>query len=416
MGGLVDLIPLPYTDAVVVLGAAALGLCAGVLGAFTVLRQRSMVGDALSHAALPGVAVAFILTESKSMFILLIGAAAASLLGALAMVAIERTSRIKPDAAIGVVLSTAFSIGIVLLTYIASTGSANQAGLERYLFGQAAGLSENDVATMLILSLISVVTVFVLFRALKTALFDQGFASSTGLPQTAMDVLTTVLLVVAIVVGLRTVGAILMVAMIVTPVLTARQLVSRMSLLLPISGVLGAFIGTAGALLSIQAEVPTGPVIVLVGFTLVILAVLLAPQRGVIWNLLHRSRQRRRSATEGVLIDLETSLHAGPPPTVSDLALSTGRSERSVKRVLRRLETTSLLKQLDNGTVLLTESGAAAAHAALDERELWSAWLDYGAQIDLPDAREPDPRNLRTSLGDDAVKQLKQLATAGGQL
>ena len=154
MGTLIGLWPLSYTDSVVATGALLLGIVAGVLGTFAVLRRRSLVGDALAHAALPGVCLAFLVTGSKDPATLVVGAAFAGIVGAFGMVAIERGTRIRSDAAIGVVLSVFFSLGIVLLTAIAARDDANQAGLERYLFGQAAGLVEADVARMAVLAVL----------------------------------------------------------------------------------------------------------------------------------------------------------------------------------------------------------------------------------------------------------------------
>ena len=409
MGSLIDLLPLNYVDAVVAVGAALLGLAAGSLGVFAVLRERSLVGDALSHSALPGVCVAFIATGAKDASTLLVGAACAGLVGALLMVGIERTGRIRPDAAIGVVLSSFFSLGIVLLTYIASTNDANQAGLEKYLFGQAAGLLERDLTVMALLAVSSLTAVAIGFRALKTTLFDPGFAGALGLPVRLLDVAMTGLLVVAVIIGLRTVGAILMVAMLVVPAVAARQLAGRLSLVLPLAGLLGAAVGVAGALLSARAHVPTGPAIVLVGVALVIGCLLLAPGRGVVWRAGKLARDRRRTLTEGVLVDLETAIHAGPPPTEAELRESSGRPRRALRVALRELGRAGSL-QRDGQRISLTESGAAAAHAALERRDLWSAWLAHGAQLDLPDAREPDPTDLRASLGDFHADRLIELA------
>ena len=408
MGSLIDLLPLEYTDAVVVLGAAILGLAAGVLGSFAVLRQRSLVGDAIAHAALPGVCLAFLVTGAKDAGSLLVGAAAAGVVGALLMVGIERTSRIRPDAAIGVVLSSFFSLGVVLLTYIASGDNANQAGLEKYLFGQAAGLLERDLTIMAALAVAALGAVALGFRALKTTLFDPAFAASVGLSVRALEVAMTLLLVVAVVIGVRTVGAILMVAMLVVPTVAARQLADRLGVVLPLAGLLGAAVGVAGALLSVRAQVPTGPMIVLVGFAAVVACLLLAPGRGVLWNVRRLGRARRRALTEGVLVDLEASLHAGPPPTEAELALAGGRSRRALRRALGDLDRAGLL-QRDGERLLLTEAGAAAAHAVLERRDLWSLWLEHGPKLTLPDAREPDPYDLRGSLGDDVADRLREL-------
>jgi len=409
---LIDLLPLNYSDAVVVIGAALLGVTAGVLGVFAVLRRRSLVGDALAHAALPGVCIAFLATGAKDAGTLIAGAACAGVVGALLMAGIERTSRIGPDAAIGVVLSSFFSLGIVLLTYIAGRDNANQAGLEKYLFGQAAGLLERDLTVMAVLALGSFAVVAVGFRALKTTLFDPGFAGAAGLPVRALEVGMTLLLVVAVIVGLRTVGAILMVAMLVVPAVAARQLTGRLALLMPLAGLIGAAVGVTGALLSARARLPAGPVIVLVGVALVIAVVLLAPGRGVLWRARRLARDRRRALTEGVLVDLETAIHAGPPPTAAELALASGRPRRALRRALGDLDRAGMLRRKDE-RLYLSESGAAAAHVMLERRELWSAWIEHGWRLRLPDAREPDPTDLRGSLGDEYADRLRALAGQG---
>ncbi len=409
MGWLIDLVPLPYTDAVVVWGAAVLGVAAGVLGAFAVLPGRSLVGDALAHSALPGVAVAFLVTGAKDPASLLVGAAIAGLIGALMMVGIERTSRIRPDAAIGVVLSSFFSLGVVLLTYIGSTGNAQQAGLETYLFGQAAGLLERDVEIMAVVALAAIAVVALAFRPLKVAIFDRQFAASAGLPVRLLEFATTGLLVVAIVIGLQAVGAILMVAMLIVPTVAARQFTSRLAVLLPLAGAIGAAVGVTGALLSSRAEVPTGPVIVLTGVLLVLAAILFAPGRGVAWRAARRRRDHRAARAGGVLIDLETALHAGPPPTEAELVLASARPRAEVRRGLRDLDRAGLLERED-GRLRLSEPGAAAAHAALEGRRLWSAWLEHGWRLGIADAREPDPRDLRGSLGDELTDRLLALA------
>lgn len=414
MGGLIDALPLlSYTDGVVVIGAGILGLTAGVLGSFAVLRERSLVGDAIAHAALPGVCIAFLITGAKDAGSLMVGAAFAGVAAAVLMVAIERTSRIRPDTAIGVVLSCFFCVGIVLLTHISSQDNANQAGLETYLFGQAAGLLERDLVVMATLAAASLALVAAGFRILKVALFDADFAGSLGLPVRLLDVAMTLLLVVAVVTGVRMVGAILMVAMLISPVVAARQLTHRLATLLPLAGLIGAGVGVAGALLAGGSETPTGPVIVVVGFGVALAAVLFAPGRGVAWRARHVAGERRRAARDGVLLDLEIALHAGPPPTPEELHLATGRPRRQLAGALRALQRAGMVRpEGDEGRLRLTEAGAAAAHELEERRDLWAAWLEHGAKLDLPDAREPDPRDVRGSLGDDAADALRELAVA----
>jgi manganese/zinc/iron transport system permease protein len=409
LGWLIDLVPLSYTNSVVLIGAVILGLTAGVLGSFAVLRERSLVGDALSHAALPGVAIAFILTGAKDATSLAVGAGIACLVGALLMVAIERTGRIRPDAAIGVILAGFFSLGVVLLTYLSKFNNANQAGLDTYLFGQAAGLLERDLVVMAALCVASLALVAIGWRPLKTTLFDSAFAGSVGLPVRTLEVAMTALLVVAIVIGIRTVGAILMVGLLIVPVVVARQLAGRLPGVLALAGLVGAFVGATGALVSQSAELPAGPVIVLVGVGVAVAAISLAPRRGVAWRWRKLLRDRRRARTEGTLIDLETTLHAGPPPTEEELVLASARSPSAVRRALRDLDRAGMLRR-DDGRIFLSESGAAAAHALIERRELWTAWLEHGWRLELPDAREPNPADLRASLGDELAEELRALA------
>ncbi len=412
MDALIAVLPLSYTDAVVVLGAAVLGITAGVLGAFSVLARRSLVGDALSHAALPGIAIAFLVTGAKDPSTLLVGAGIAGLFGALMIVGVERTSRIRPDAAIGVVLSCFFSLGIVLLTHIAAGGNAQQAGLERYLFGQAAGLLEGDVALMALLAAGAIACVAVGFRGLKTATFDREFAAAAGLRPRAVEIASTALLVVAIVVGLRAVGAILMVAILIIPAVTARQFTNRLAPMLVLAGAIGAGVGIAGALLSARTQVPTGPVIVLTGTAVVLAAILLAPGRGVVWRAARRSRERRRTATSGLLVDLIAVTDDATAPTAAELRTACARPARALARDLRRLTRDGLVVERD-GRLHLTATGAVAGRAALEQRALWSAWLEHGTLLEVDDARDADPRDLRGSLGDEAVERLRTLAGLG---
>src|SRR5262245_32511672 len=190
-----------YTFAVVVLGSGTLGLVSGALGTFAALRRQSLLGDAISHAALPGIALAFLLTHSKAPLVLVCGAAAAGWLGTLVVMAVVRGTRLKEDSALGLVLSVFFGLGLVLLTFIQrKVPDAAQAGLDRFLFGQAAALLERDVVTMAVLGALALGAVALLWKEFKLLAFDPDFGASLGFPVRLLDVLLTTLLVVAIVI------------------------------------------------------------------------------------------------------------------------------------------------------------------------------------------------------------------------
>ncbi len=293
--GLLSLLPLPYPDAVVVAGTAVVGFVAGALGPFAVLRRRSMFGDAMSHGTLSGVAVAFVATGAKVPELLLLGATVSAALAAFAMIALERAGRLRPDAAIGVVLSVSLSLGIVLITHVSASGDSSQSGLTNYLLGQTAGMSERDIVVALVLGAVGLAVVVAGFRLLRSAAFDPGFTSVAGVPTWAVDAASTGLLALAVVLGVRTVGAILMVALLVAPVVAARQVTKRLSALVPLSGAVGAACGVLGGVLSGRAELPAGPVIVLLATGFALLSVVFAPRRGVLARV-RRARHPERAA------------------------------------------------------------------------------------------------------------------------
>ena len=304
MANLSILIHLDYTLMIVSIGAALLGAVSGSLGTYAVLRRQSLLGDAISHAALPGVAIAFLLTGSKTPLILVLGAALAGWLGTLLILSIVRLTRIKYDSALGIVLSTFFGFGLVLHTLIQRTGNANQAGLDTFLFGQAATVLESDVLTIGILGGVAIIIMFVFWKELKLLVFDEGFAASLGFPIRVLDILLTSLLVIAIVIGLQAVGAVLMSAMLVAPAVAARQWTNKLSLMMFLAACFGALAGVSGTIISSSASrIPTGPTIVLCATVVVGLSIAFAPNRGLLWDWLRhqRNKQSLKVATDRLL-------------------------------------------------------------------------------------------------------------------
>lgn len=283
-----------YTLRNVALGSALLGIVGGVLGSFAVLRRQGLLGDALAHTALPGIAIAFLVTNSKTPLVLMLGAAIAGWLGTLIIISLVRETRISEDSALGIVLTVFFGAGIVLLTYIQHHRGANQAGLDKFLFGQAATLVERSVIQMAAVGLIALLIVALLYKEFKLLSFDPDFAASLGFPTGRLDVLLTSLIVAAVVIGLQTVGVVLMAAMLIGPAAAARQWTNRLSVMLLLSAIFGATAGVSGSIISVQAaRIPTGPMIVLCMTAIVLVSILFAPARGILWEALRLRRLRR---------------------------------------------------------------------------------------------------------------------------
>ncbi len=353
-----------YTLRTVALGSAALGLVSGALGTYAVLRRQSLLGDAISHAALPGIALAFLITGSRHPLPLVLGAAVAGILGTLLIMAIVRTTRIKEDSALGLVLSVFFGIGLMLLTYLQGRPDAGQAGLDRFLFGQAATLLERDVVIIAGLGAVAIVPVLLLWKEFKLLGFDPAFGASLGFPMRRLDVLLTSLLVIAIVIGLQTVGVVLMSAMVVAPAAAARQWTDRLSVMMLLSACFGALAGVSGALISsVVANLPTGPTIVLCLGAIVVISLTLAPNRGLLWGWGRAQRSRRRLRTEATLLDLHAlglqhEGEHGHTVSVLDAMAPTGGGSARTLGELRRL---GLAHEVARGQWALTAAGRARA-------------------------------------------------------
>ncbi|MGI8485760.1 MAG: metal ABC transporter permease [Thermomicrobiales bacterium] len=291
-----------YTLRNVVLGSALLGIVSGILGSFAVLRKQGLLGDALSHAALPGICIAFLLTGSRTPIILLVGAGIAGWIGTLLLLRTVRETKLSEDAMLGGVLSVFYGVGIVLLTYIQKRNDASQAGLDKYLFGQAAALVRSNVITFAILGGLALLVVVLLYKEFKLISFDPDFASSLGLPTRVLDVALTSLLVVAVMIGLQTVGIVLMAAMVVGPGAAARQWTDRLAVMIVLAGIFGAAAGVIGAVISVQeSALPTGPMIILSLTAIVLVSIFLAPRHGVIPDQIRRLRHRRGLVAPGIL-------------------------------------------------------------------------------------------------------------------
>jgi manganese/zinc/iron transport system permease protein len=270
-----------FTVRTVALGAALVGVLAGVLGCFALLREQSLLGDALSHAALPGVCLGFLLGGARQLEPILFGALASGALAALLVLLLTRTTRVKTDAALGVALSLFFAVGTVLLTYVQRHAGAAQAGLDAFLFGQAAALVPRDLAVVGSVTAAVLLLVVLGWKELKMTTFDAEFARSLGRPVVAIELVLTVLIALAVVVGLQLVGVILMVALVIAPAAAARQWVSRLEGMVLLAALFGAASGVAGALASAAVRgLATGPVIVLVASSLVAVSLLVAPAAG----------------------------------------------------------------------------------------------------------------------------------------
>lgn len=363
---MLDFLQSYYTLTLVMAGSALLGVVSGALGTFAVLRKQSLLGDVLSHAALPGICLAFMVTQSKDPLILMLGAAGSGALGMTWASSITRRTRLKDDAALGLVLSVFFGAGFMLLTWIQHSRihGAGQAGLDRFLFGQAAAILERDLVIMASLGAAALLVLLVFWKEFKVLTFDPEFAATLGYPTRLLNLLLTALLVLAIVIGLQTVGVVLMSAMVVAPAAAARQWTDRLGIMVMLAAVFGALAGVGGAFVSsTAARLPTGPIIVLFLSGMVLLSLLFAPSRGLLWQALRRRRNRSRLRIEAVLADLQelAGQHANPEHGHALAVLEAMNPGGGVRRTLTELEERGWARRVGTSAWALTAAGRAEA-------------------------------------------------------
>ncbi|WP_037572823.1 iron chelate uptake ABC transporter family permease subunit [Spirochaeta cellobiosiphila] len=354
-----------FTLQTVASGAALLGLLSGALGSFALLRKQSLLGDSISHAALPGIVLAFIITGSKSSLVLLLGAAFAGWIGTWLILSIIRNTRLTSDGAQGVILSVFFGIGLLLLTYVQSQPNAAQAGLDKYLFGQAAALLPEDVLSSGILSILSLLILFFLWKEIKLMTFDPVYGESLGFSSKVTDFVITGLIVIAIVTGLQTVGVILMSSMLIAPAAAARQWTDRLGVMVILSSLFGSVAGVAGAILSsIIPNLPTGPTIVLCLTFLVCVSLFLAPNRGILSQMIKRFNNRYAFSLQKLLMELYylEKDHDEVPAGHDKKTISLIRERKgSITVALNTLLSRGLVERTRDGLWRLTDRGRKEA-------------------------------------------------------
>jgi manganese/zinc/iron transport system permease protein len=380
----ISLIFTDYTIRNVALGAFVLGIVSGTLSAFAVLRKQSLLGDAMSHAALPGIVIAFLLTGARSLPVLLVGAIIAGWLGTLFMILITSQTRIKQDAAQGVVLAVFFGFGMALLSWVLRQNNAEHAGLDSFLFGKAAATVAEDVNVMAAIGAVVLALVALFWKEFKLISFDPGYAATIGLPIGRLDVLLTTLIVIVVVVGLQMVGVVLMSAMLVAPGVAARQWTNRLGVMVVLAALFGAIAGVGGALISsFETGLPTGPVIVLLVSVIVVVSLLFAPERGIVWEWIQRSRNARRLREAAVLEALyRLAMHHGDPHHPHAAAsLRAGMVGQGVGYTLAHLAQKGQVRQTDGDLWALTPEGIAALRQLIPTLNLEPAPLEHAEML-----------------------------------
>ena len=302
-----------YTTQMVLLGTALLGLASGIAGTFAVLRKESLIGDGLSHAALPGVVIAFLLTDIKDIEVLITGAALSSITAAWLITITVENSKIKFDGALATILSAFFGLGMVLLTYLQSLNNAGQAGLSKFIFGQAATILARDVYITSAAALIIIVLTALFWKELKLISFDVEYAKTLQIPVTFTLILYRSLLIMTIIIGIQSVGAILISSLLIAPAVGARQWTNKLGTMCILAGFFGMVSAIGGTIWSTTIQkLPTGPAIIVILSVIVLLSLIFAPNRGILWQYRKNKQSKRALLSETARIspaDLQQKIY-----------------------------------------------------------------------------------------------------------
>ncbi len=392
-------------------GAVLMGISCGVLGGFVVVRRMALVGDALSHAVLPGVALGFLWNMSKDPVAIFIGATIAGLLGTLTVRAITATTRLKEDAALGLVLASFFAVGACLVTMIQRLPTGNKTGVDKFLFGQAAAIGGDDVALMSAVTVLALGLIALFYKELLAVSFDRGFARVGGIPAAWIDRGLLLLLSFTVVIALQAVGAVLVSAMLITPAAAAYLLTDRLHRLLVLAAIFGAAAGIVGAFISfLGANLPTGPFIVLAASAIFGAAFLFAPRHGVVARWWRQRDQAARTQRENTLKAIYQVLEAGPTEAqgVSFAALAARCRETTTEAETRaRALVPHGFATVAADHVYLTPAGRRRAAEIVRNHRLWELYLTNSANI-ASDHVHDDAEKIEHVLGEEVVRELER--------
>lgn len=400
---------------VVLRGTIVLGIACGIVGSFLLLRKRALVADALSHAALPGVCLGFLLAvwlgvDGRSLSVLLPAAAVFGLLGVATVHVLSHVPRIKEDAAIGAVLSVFFAGGVVLLSAIQRMALPNKAGLNHFIFGQAATMNAADVNLIAILAVIGVGVALIAFKELRLLCFDAPFARSLGWSTLALDGLLLALITMLTVIGLHAVGAILMVALLIIPAAAARFWTERLGVMAALAAVVGALACLAGSAASaVMPRVPTGPAIVIACGGLFLVSLTAAPKRGVVAAVVRRATLRRTMRRQHLLRAMfeqgEIVGDENAVITFDGLVHRRSWSPSLLRRLIRRGMARGEIQPI-NGGFALTPRGRDAAARIVRTHRIWEHFLTTQADI-APSHVDRAADDIEHVLSEDLIADLE---------
>lgn len=409
-----------YNTRLPVLGVAFLGATAGLVGSFLLLRKQSLLGDALSHATLPGIGIAFAIMSTmgfngKSLPGLLLGATITGLLGVLLVLAIRKTTRLKDDAAMGIVLSVFFGLGVAILKMVERIPGQSAAGLDGFIYGKTASMVWSDFILITVILIVTTSITIAILKELTLLCFDADFASAQGWPILRLDIILMALVTSVTVVGLQAVGLILVIAFLITPPTAARFWTNRLGWMLVISATIGAISGWLGVSISaLYSNLPPGAIIVIAAAIIFLFSMIFGTARGVLPRYLRHLQLQRKVGRQHLLRStyeiLEETQQAEPLKNVP-IDMDLLRKHRywakgELSKLIRQARSEDHIERQPSGELRLSESGFGEASRITRNHRLWELYLIRYADI-APSHVDRDADMVEHLLGAEIVHQLE---------
>ncbi|KAA3648917.1 MAG: zinc ABC transporter permease [Bacteroidetes bacterium] len=395
----------------VTIGTMILGATAAMVGSFSFLRKKALVGDAIAHSILPGVCLAFMLSGSKDPLVLIVGAFITGWLSLIIIDGISRTTKLKNDAAIGIVLSVFFGFGILLLTSIQQSGNAAQSGLDKFLFGKAASLTQYDILVFSSIGIVLILVLLLFYKEFKLISFNPDYAKVIGLPVKFLEFILATITVLAVAVGIQAVGVVLMAALLITPASGARFWTHRLGTMIFIAMVFGAISGFFGSFISYVApSMPTGPWVVMCLSFLTIGSIWFAPKRGMLAKYRVQHQNQQKILKENVLKlfyhigEKENDFHA--ERSIEQLLKTRDLRPTELKKGLHLLKSENTVRNKDDKW-LITAKGLNEAIRIIRLHRLWEMYLNQRLKLE-PDHVHNDAEAIEHIITPEIERQLEK--------
>ncbi len=397
---------------VVILGTIFLGISSALVGCFTFLQRRSLIGDSIAHSLLPGIGIGFLISGEKNIPMLLLCSTLTGLASVYFIDFLQKRTKLKSDTLIALTLSMFFGFGLLILSYIQSSGNAAQSGLDHFLFGKAAAILEQDLYAYGSVSLVVIILVIVFFKAFMMVSFNPAFGEALGLPVKLYRFLLTTLTVIVISTGIQIVGVVLMAAMLLTSAGAARYWTTQLKTLIFLAAVFGSLAGLIGAFISYTLpQMPTGPWIVVVLSIFLVISMLFAPRKGVIATQMKRRRWNLQLMKENVLKRL---YHKGEldddykkPIDFKVISEDSRIPPLKLKRVLYSLTSSGFLIK-NNSTWMLTTSGKNEGMRLARIHRLWEMYLTSHLNIAADHVHE-DAESIEHLITPEIERELEKM-------